>query len=318
MRAATNAWDITINPNNGSESRLTMAGLRALPGVERIGRASGIIMYPSIVRSVPDAFTMPPILMTDATTGYTLGRPVITAGHKPNLHDANGVFVDRSFAKRMNLHVGQSFHYVILSPALLQQLQSATSEAAGKATLDHAPKSQQGTAHIEGIGVTQDGVVVNPGYAPASFAFTPAFGAAHPDLQSPYWAAQVKLAPHVDLDAFTARVRRLVPEESVVFQRASAITAEGKNATDPEVLALEAFAALAALLGMVVVAQAFSRRMQLDAQYNATLAAIGTTRRQRLAVSLTKAALAVAGGTVLAVAIAVAASPLGPVGEVRV
>ena len=318
MRAATNAWDITINPNNGSESRLTMAELQALPGVERIGRASGIILYPSIVRSVPDAFNLPPFLVTDDTTGYRLGRPVVTAGHKPNRSDASGVFVDRTFAQRMNLRVGQSFHYILLTPALLQQLQGATSQAAGKAILYGAPKSQQGNARVEGIGVTQDGVVVNPGYAPASFAFTPAFRAAHPDLVSPYWAAQVKLKPHVDLDTFTARVRRLVPDESVVFQRASAITAEVKNATDPEVLALEAFAALAALLGMVVVAQAFSRRMHLDAQHNSTLAAIGTTRRQRLAVSLAKAMVAVAVGAVLAVGIAIAASPLGPVGEVRV
>src|SRR5262249_43338358 len=200
MRAATNAWDITINPNNGSESRLTMAELRALPGVERIGRVNGIILYPSIVRSVPDAFNLPPFLVTDDTTGYRLGRPVVTAGHKPNRSDASGVFVDRTFAQRMNMRVGQSFHYILLTPALLQQLQGATSEAAGKAILYGAPKSQQGNARVEGIGVTQDGVVVNPGYAPASFAFTPAFRAAHPDLVSPYWAAQVKLKPHVDLD----------------------------------------------------------------------------------------------------------------------
>ena len=123
MRSATNAWDVTINPNNGSESRLTMAELRALPGVERIGRADGIILYPSIVRSVPDAFNLPPFLVTDTTTGYTLGRPVVTAGHKPDRKDASGVFVDRTFAKRMRLRIGQSFHYILLTPALLQQLQ---------------------------------------------------------------------------------------------------------------------------------------------------------------------------------------------------
>jgi FtsX-like permease family len=318
MRDATDAWDLTINPNNGSESRLTLAALRALPGVERIGRGSGIILYPSIVRSVPDAFNLPPIVVADTALGYTVGRPVVIAGRKPDVHDASGVFVDRSFARRMHLHVGQSFHYVVVTPQLLQQLQSATSEPAARAVLFRAPKSLKGTARIEGIGVTQDGVLVNPGYAPAGLVFTPAFRAAHPNLQSPYWAAQVKLKPHVNLDAFTSRVRQLVPDESVAFQRANAITAEVKNATDPEVLALEAFAALAALLGLVVVTQAFSRRMQLDAQNNTTLAAIGTTRRQRLALALAKSALAVVAGAVLAVGIAVAASPLGPVGVVRV
>jgi putative ABC transport system permease protein len=318
MRAATDAWDVMINPNNGSESRLTFSMLRSVPGVERIGKASGLILYPSLVRSVPDAFNLPPIVMADRSLGYTIGRPVMDAGHHPDVHDASGVFVDRTFARRMGLHVGESFHYVIITPQLIQQLQSVTSLAAAERIVSGAPRSQQGTAHIAGIGVTQDGVVVNRGYAPAGLVFTPAFGAAHPNLQSPYWAAAVKLKPHVDLDAFTSRVRRLVPDESVAFQRATAIAGEVKDSTDPEVLALEAFAAFAAVLGMVVVAQAFGRRMQLDAQQNTTLAAIGITRRQRMATAMMKALLAVVAGSVLAVAIAVAASPLGPVGDVRV
>jgi len=318
MRDATYAWDVTINPNNGSQSRLTMAMLRGLPGVERIARADGLILYPSIVRSVPDAFTLPPIVVSEQDAGYMIGRPLLTAGHQPAANNPAGVFVDRGFARRMGLHVGQSFHYVVITPALLQQLQTMKSEAAAQALLRNAPPSQQGFARIDGIGVTQDGVVVNPGYAPAGLVFTPAFRVTHPNLVSPYWAAMVKLKPGVDVDAFTARVRALVPEESIAFQRASALTADVKDATDPEVLALDAFAALAALLGLVVIAQALSRRMQLDAQSNTTLAAIGSTRRQRAAVALAKAALAVAAGAVLAVGIAIAASPLGPVGAVRV
>src|SRR5262249_27740989 len=106
--------------------------------------------------------------------------------------------------------------------------------------------------------------------------------------------------------------------ESIAFQRASAVAAEVDNATDPEVLALEAFAALAALFGVVVVAQALSRRMQADAAHNATLAAMGSTRRDRMTVSMAKALMAITVGALIAMVIAVAASPLGPVGAVRV
>jgi hypothetical protein len=318
MRAATDAWDLTINPNNGSESALTMAALRTVPGIERIGRGGGIILYPGFVHSVPDAFSLPPLLVADRHLGSTIGRPVVTAGHMPARNDPSGVFVDRTFARRMGLRVGQKFHYVLFTPDLLQQMQGADSMAAAKAVLRSAPRSLQGSARIEGIGVTQDGVVVNPGYAPGGLVFTPAFRAAHPELVSPYWAAMVKLKPHVNVDAFTSRVRALVPDESIAFQRATAITAEVRNATDPEVIALEAFAALAALLGLVVVAQAVTRRMQLDAQHNATLATLGVRRRQLAAAALLKAALAIAAGSAIAVAIAMAASPLGPVGEVRV
>ena len=286
--------------------------------MEHVARADGLILSPSFVHSVPEAFTLPPIMVSEKDAGYTIGRPVVTAGRQPAAHDPAGVFVDRGFAQRTGLRVGGSFHFVVITPGLLQQLQTVTSEAAAGALVRNAPRSQQGVARIDGLGVTQDGVVVNPGYAPAALVFTPAFRVAHPDLVSPYWGAMVRLKSGVDVDAFTARVRALVPHESIAFQRASAVTADVKNATDPEVMALEAFAALAALLGLVVVAQTLSRRMQLDARPNATLAAMGTTRRERMAVALAKAAIALAAGAVLAVGIAVAASPLGPVGAVRV
>ena len=128
----------------------------------------------------------------------------------------------------------------------------------------------------------------------------------------------VKLKPGTNVDAFTAQVRALVPQESIAFQRAAAVTAEVVDATEPEVIALEAFAALAALLGLVVVSQAISRRLQIDARHNPTLAALGMTRSQRAAQSMVKSMLAVIVGAALAVVIAVAASGLGPVGAVRV
>jgi putative ABC transport system permease protein len=317
MRQATDAWDVLINPNNGVQSALTMKQLRRLPGVERIGAVDGIIVYPSFVGSVPDAFNIPPTLVADADATYTVGRPLMVAGRQPAADDPDGVWIDRTFAARQHLRVGQHFHYVLISPDLLHRMQTAHSEAEAHAILRGAPASMQGDVRIDGIGMTQDGVAVDPGYDPLSILFTPAFAKAHPNLQIPYWGAMVKLAPGTDIDAFTARVQALVPHESIAFQRASAVRAEVTNAADPEVSALEAFAVLAALLGLVVVAQAISRRMQIDAGSNATLATMGATRPQRMAVSMAKAMLAVAVGAGLAVAVAVAASPLGPVGAVR-
>jgi hypothetical protein len=319
MRTATDAWDLLINPNNGSESKLTMAELRRMPGVERIGEVGGLIVDPSIVKSVPDAFNLPPLLVAmDRSATYAVGRPLMVAGHQPSPGDPNGVWVERSFANQYHLRVGQTFSLVILTPPLMQQLQTATSEAKAESILHDAPATQHAEVRIDGIGVTSDDVVVDPSYTPGSILFTPAFLTAHPGTQTAYWGAVVKLAPGTDVDAFTASVQALVPHESIAFQRASAVASDVDDATQPEVLALEAFAALAALLGLVVVSQAVSRRMQLDARQNPVLAAMGTSRAQRMAVSLAKATLAIAVGAVLAVGVAVAVSPLGPVGAVRV
>ncbi len=317
MRQSTDAWDVMVNPNSGVGSDLTMAELRRLPGVERIGRVDGTYVYPALVKSVPDAFELAPDLVSDADATYTVGRPVMVAGRQPAADEADGVWVDRTTAAKLRLHVGQRFHVVLVTQALVQRLQGASSEAEAHAIMYASPASMQADLRIDGIGMTQDGVVVDPGYDPLSIMFTPAFRAAHPGLEPAYWGAMVKLKPGTDVDAFTARVQALVPHESIAFQRASAVKAEVANATDPEVAALEVFAVLAALLGLVVVAQAISRRMQLDSRSNATLSTVGTTGPQRMAVSMAKAMLAVAIGSVLAVGVAVAASPLGPVGAVR-
>ncbi len=315
MRDATNAWDVLVNPNNGSQSTLTMAEIRSVPGVVATGRVDGAILYPSFVRSVPDAFNLPPILVADDKASYTLGRPLMISGRQPAPSDPDGVWVDRTFAAAEHLKVGQTFTWTLLTPALLQRMQGQHSETGAKAVLASGVRSR---AHIDGIGVTSDGVLVDPGYDPSSIWLTPAFRAAHPGLQIPYWGAMVRLKPGTSLDNFTARVRALDPNESIAFQRASASTAEVDDATGPQVIALDAFAALAALLGLVVVSQAVSRRMQSEAFANPTLAAMGMTRPQRMAASLAKTMLAVVGGTLLALVVAAATSGLGPVGVVRV
>ena len=111
------------------------------------------------------------------------------------------------------------------------------------------------SVRVDGIGVLPDGVVSHPGYEPLSVMFTPAFlTAAH--AQVPYWGAVVRLRPGVDPSAYVAAVRKLVPDEAVAVQRADATAHDVHDATRPEVVALEAFAVLAALLGVVVVGQA--------------------------------------------------------------
>jgi hypothetical protein len=318
MRTATNAWDVLVNPNDGSESTLTVSAIRQLPDVERVGKVDGIILYPSFAGSVASAFSLAPMLVADHAAMHAVGRPAITDGREPSAGDPNGVLVERTFAQQMHLHVGDRFSYTIMTPELLMQMQSSGSDAAATAVLRDASATLRGRARIDGIGVAQDGVVVNQGYVPAGIIFTPAFEAAHPQLQSAYWGAMVRLRPGADVDAFTRRVQALVPGQSIAFEHASAVAAEVQSATDPEVLALVLFSGLVALLGTVVIGQAVSRRLQVEAAANETWAALGATRRQRAMAAWSQLALAVVVGAVVAVALAIAASPVGPVGVVRI
>src|SRR6202034_2522338 len=72
-----------------------------------------------------------------------------------------------------------------------------------------------------------------------------------------------------------------------------------------------------ALTALLIVGQVASRQLLAAARDNPTLAALGLTRRQLAAVGLAEVALAAAGGAVLACGVAIAASPLMPIGPAR-
>lgn len=89
------------------------------------------------------------------------------------------------------------------------------------------------------------------------------------------------------------------------------------SATAVEAAALVAFAAIAAIDGLLIVGQALSRQVQLEAAEHPTLLALGMTRGQVVLAAVVRAGAVAFPGAVLAVAAAVAASPLAPIGFAR-
>ena len=282
-----------VNPNNGGASKLTMAELRKLPGVERIGGSDGVILYPSLVKSVPDAFSLPPMIVPDTDATYTVGRPLMVAGHQPAADDPDGVWVDRTFARSRHLHVGQTVPPTsLITPDLLQRLQEPPSEAEAHAILNaDAPASMQGDARIDGIGMTQDGVVVDPGYDPAVASCSPR--RSEPPTRTcrvPYWGAMVKLKPGTDVDAFTARVQALVPAR--VDRLPAGVGGDGRGGQRHRSRGHRpwrpspCWPPCSAWWWWPRPSPAACRSTP---DRNATLATMGTTRPQRAAVSMTKA-----------------------------
>ena len=74
---------------------------------------------------------------------------------------------------------------------------------------------------------------------------------------------------------------------------------------------------LAGLIALAVLSQLLSRQLALDATELPMLRAIGATRGALVALSLARLAVVTAGGALIAVAVAVAASPLMPIGPAR-
>ena len=134
--------------------------------------------------------------------------------------------------------------------------------------------------------------------------------------------AQIRLRPGATVDslsrAATALAKRY-PDTSgqiLTISQATQVAAT-QQAIRPEAIALAAFAVLAGLIALAVIGQLLSRQLALDAAEFPVLRAIGATRASLVALSLARLAIVTLAGGVIAVAVAIAASPLMPIGPAR-
>jgi len=82
-------------------------------------------------------------------------------------------------------------------------------------------------------------------------------------------------------------------------------------------VALAIFAVLAGLIAVAIIGQLLSRQLILDAAEYPILRALGMTRARLVVLSLARMAVLTLAGAVIAVTVAIAASPLMPIGAAR-
>jgi hypothetical protein len=152
---------------------------------------------------------------------------------------------------------------------------------------------------------------------------TPAFWRRYrPDLANYGIMAAVDLRlDDAYLAAFTEAVERRLPGRAFVspgeFVDGGTGAAGVRRATALETAALLAFAALAAVAALLLVGQTLGRQVTLESAEYPTLRGLGMTPRQLVGVALVGAAVVGTVGGGLAVATALALSPLTPVGVAR-
>jgi ABC-type antimicrobial peptide transport system permease subunit len=134
--------------------------------------------------------------------------------------------------------------------------------------------------------------------------------------------AQIRLRPGATVDslsrAATALAKRYPDTNGQILTISQAAqVAATQQAIRPEAIALAAFATLAGLIALAVIGQLLSRQLALDAAEFPVLRAIGATRGSLVALSLARLAIVTLAGGVIAVAVAIAASPLMPIGPAR-
>jgi ABC-type antimicrobial peptide transport system permease subunit len=133
--------------------------------------------------------------------------------------------------------------------------------------------------------------------------------------------AAVRLQPGASQTAFTSAAETLAKRYPGTGNIITFPLSDQVNATErdirPEAVALAVFAGLAGLIALAVIGQLLSRQLALDAAEFPVLRALGVQRATLVTLSLARLGIVTVTGAIVAVAIAIAASPLMPIGPAR-
>ncbi len=319
MIVATKASDVLVNPSFGDESALDFDAVAALPMVASYSRVYGVGVFgPPPYASLEELFSGSPTFASDGGAIFEFDTPVLVAGRLPNIDAIDEVYVSESFARRGGLAVGDDLVVRVIPYDVLGEAFALTDvgDIDGALALMNQPTiGRTAELQVTGIGNALDDVAIDEGYEPFGTWIGPAVFA---DLGMPsagFGGAVIKLTSPDALPAFKAAVDALAPGEKIVYQSLPVTRAKALRATQPSATALALFAAVTALLGALLIGQAISRRFQLDARDNDTLAALGATRAERFVAALWRllpaATLGVMSGVVFATLLSVF-TPVGP------
>ena len=317
MIAATDAYDVLVNPDNGSRSRLDPAAVARLPEVVDEARGDGIVLF-----DVRTGSMVPIPIVSDGHGFLELGRPKVLAGRLPDPAKGDEVFVAQDWAGQAGVHVGDVLPTVSITTA---DLSSGAPLDLTSAALEQPAKDGRfgriTDLHVVGSGVWFDDVVRDDGATGVSLVLTPAYPALDGtplDQLSGFYGLEVRLRSPQDLPRLRTDVEAMVPDESIAFRTLPSIREQVARTIRPLVISLVAvgFAGAALLVTLILVAllRVVSNHRTEQAQWWV----LGAVRQERALGVGAGLAGAVVVGSLLAVVVAWLLSPLGPVGAARV
>jgi hypothetical protein len=310
-------------PMDVSVTGLDMAAVGRLPQVVDADEGTLVPLVPATPPGPGDPRTIGVIaafVTLHGRLGVTSERPILVTGRQPDPGRPLEVAVNEPLAARWRLRPGDTLRTVAYSPRQFEGgVDSSTIGKPRGPALDLAVTGvMRQPGDLNPVPIQHDVIYLGADVV----HLTPAFWAAHHDSVANLGVGVgLRLRRgQADLDALTAAVRGLPGGRQArieVGSEAEDTARAARRATRVQAAALLAFAVLAALAGLLVVGQAIARQVQLDAADLLVLRAVGMTRSQLMAASLVRAGLVGAAGALLAVALAVLASPLAPIGLAR-
>ena len=282
---------------------------RALARLPRIAAMTTVSFY-NVVLSPRNSGMVSLMSSPDGAMGVSVDRAKVLAGRLYDPKAAGQAMVDQQMASVEHLTPGSTLR--------LYGVPSAPSGAPeyGKAvTL---------TFRVTGIVVFDDEIVPTGtnNTLPTALVSSPFTATAAAASLSSGDEAAVRLQPGASQTAFTSAAEALAKRypgtggNVITFPLSDQVNAT-ERAIRPEAVALAVFAGLAGLIALAVIGQLLSRQLALDAAEFPILRALGVQRLTLVVLSLARLAIVTVSGAVIAVAVAIAASPLMPIGPAR-
>ena len=301
-----NATEAQIIPEGNSTEADYFAALRRQP---RIAAMTTVGVYSAVV-SRSNQTNVNVMSSMDGALGVTVDRVKLLAGRLYDPKTPGQAMVDQQLASIEHLTPGSTLRlYGVPSAA------SGAPEYTKAVTL---------TYRVTAIVAFDDEIVptgTNNALPTALVSWPFAAPAVAAGLADGYEAA-VRLTPDSSLAAFTAAAARLAkhyPDTTgnIITINLSDQVSATERAIRPEAVALAVFAGLAGLIALAVIGQLLSRQLALDAAEFPILRALGVRRPALITLSLARLGIVTVTGAIVAVAVAVAASPLMPIGPAR-
>jgi putative ABC transport system permease protein len=284
--------------------------LAHLPGAAVVATGVGLNIQPA-GRDQGDA-------VAEAAADDRLWRqvdiPKIVAGRLPRAGRASEIAIDQNGAALLHLRVGSTLPMVALP-----NLPPGGPGAAGSG----ADGIRKLTERVVGIVITRSSVdpVTDIDKVPVIFATRALWHQLGPRYLA-FDGAYVRLRPGTTAGEFIRRAQslawRLPGTGGTIIEADEGVQAATvERAIRPEAISLALFALVLGVTTLLVVGQAAARQLAAAAADHPALAALGMTRGQLMAAGLVEVGVAGAAGVVAAVAVAIAASPLAPIGTAR-
>jgi ABC-type antimicrobial peptide transport system permease subunit len=294
--SGTNAYDDIIGINADTFDPKQFAILEPFRHLPEVVDSSLIELFNVSVTgpsgstlAFPDIF---PVASPDGNLGITFNRVKLFSGRPPDPSKVDEGLLTPNQARHLGARVGST-----LTVAYGTSKQPVRVVGIGKAAGEIDP----------GAG----------GYIPLFF-LTPAFFRANDfpgERQTPALAVRLRGGER----SIPAVTKAISAAGGTVEQTASTglQAASAKRTARFTGVGLEVFAGLAGLTVLAIVIQLVARQILLESDERETLGALGMTRAQMVLLSTMRVAAVAGGAALIAVVIAIAASPLFPIGPIR-